>query len=404
MNQETPIIAEAVQRPVADTAFGVIVAISICHLLNDMMQALLPAIYPALKQDLGLTFGQIGLITFVYQVTGSVLQPVIGSVSDRRAIPMALPGGPLFSVAGLAVLSIAHTFWIVLLGAVLLGSGSAVFHPEASRVARMAAGKRHGLSQSIFQVGGNFGSALGPLAAAVVVVRWGQSSLVFFSLLALLACAILWNVVAWYREQAPVRVPKHAEAPHPLGKMPRHARQGIGILVALIFSKYIYLAGFASFYTFYLIEQFGVSLRDSQIYLFVFMAAAAVGTIAGGPLGDRFGRRYVIWFSILGMLPFTLILPYVGLFWIGPVSVMIGLIMSSAFPAIIVYAQELVPGRVGMISGLFYGLSFGVAAIGAAALGWLADLIGIVEVYRIIAFLPAIGLLAAFLPRAEAEA
>jgi MFS transporter, FSR family, fosmidomycin resistance protein len=404
MNQEVPIAIDSAQRPVADTAFRVIVAISICHLLNDMMQSLLPAIYPALKQDLGLTFGQIGLITFVYQVTGSVLQPIVGSYSDRRAVPLALPGGPLFSLAGLAVLSIAHNFWIVLAGAVLLGFGSAVFHPEASRVARMAAGRRHGLSQSIFQVGGNFGSALGPLAAAVVVVRWGQTSLIFFSLLALLASAILWNVVAWCRHQAPVRSPARAEAPHPLGKMPRHARQGIAILVALIFSKYVYLAGFASFYTFYLIEQFGLSVRDAQLYLFVFMASAALGTIAGGPLGDRFGRRYVIWFSILGMLPFTLILPYVGLFWIGPVSVMIGLIMSSAFPAILVYAQELVPGRVGMISGLFYGLSFGVAAISAAALGWAADVIGIVEVYRIIAFLPAIGLLAAFLPRAEAEA
>jgi FSR family fosmidomycin resistance protein-like MFS transporter len=337
-------------------------------------------------------------------VTGSVLQPVVGGISDRRAVPMALPGGPLFSLAGLAVLSIAHSFAIVLLGAVLLGAGSAVFHPEASRVARLAAGRRHGLSQSIFQVGGNFGSALGPLAAALVVVRWGQSSLIFFALLALLACAILWNVVAWCRHQVPLREPRHAEAPHPLGKMPPHARQGLAILVALIFSKYIYLAGFASFYTFYLIEQFGLSLRDAQIYLFVFMAAAAFGTVAGGPLGDRFGRRYIIWFSILGMLPFTLILPYVGLFWIGPVSVMIGLIMSSAFPAIVVYAQELVPGRVGMISGLFYGLSFGVAAIGAAGLGWAADAIGIVEVYRIIAFLPAIGLLAAFLPKAQAEA
>src|SRR5689334_4599795 len=241
MNQETPITVDSLQRPVADTAFRVIVAISLCHLLNDMMQSLLPAIYPLLKQELGLTCGEIGLITFFYQVTGSVLQPVVGSVSDRRALPIALPGGPLFSLAGLAVLSIAHNFWIVLLGAMLLGSGSAVFHPEASRVARMAAGRRHGLSQSIFQVGGNFGSALGPLAAAVVVVRWGQSSLVFFSLLALLACVILWNVVAWYRDQAPVRAPSRAEPPHPLGKLPARARRGIAILVALIFSKYVYL-------------------------------------------------------------------------------------------------------------------------------------------------------------------
>ena len=403
MNQETPIVLDSVSRPAVDTAFGVIVAISICHLLNDMMQSLLPAIYPALKQDLGLTVAQIGLITFVYQVTGSVLQPLIGSLSDRRALPLALPGGPVFSLVGLAVLSIAHNFWIVMLGAVLLGMGSAVFHPEASRVARMAAGRRHGLSQSIFQVGGNFGSALGPLAAALVVVRWGQSSLVFFALLALIACAILWNVVAWYRDQAPLRSPARTETAHSHGRLPGRARRGIAILVALIFSKYVYLAGFASFYTFYLIEQFGLSVRAAQIYLFVFMASAAVGTIAGGPLGDRFGRRYIIWFSILGMLPFTLVLPYVGLFWIGPVSVMIGLIMSSAFPAIVVYAQELVPGRVGMISGLFYGLSFGVAAISAAALGAAADSIGIVEVYRIIAFLPAIGLLAAFLPKVEAQ-
>ncbi|WP_019832915.1 MFS transporter [Sphingomonas sp. PR090111-T3T-6A] len=385
------------------TVFGVIVAISFCHLLNDMMQSLLPAIYPDLKAGLGLSFGQIGLVTLAYQITASILQPMVGLYADRRPTPMALPGGTLFSLAGLAVLSCAHTYWLVLVGASLLGVGSSVFHPESSRVARMAAGGRHGLAQALFQVGGNAGQALGPLAAALVVMRWGQSSLAFFALLALLSGAVLWNVANWYRHHGLTRlkVSGHAMA---AGALPEaRARRGILILLALIFSKYVYLASLTSYFTFYLIHRFGLSVENAQLHLFVFLAAVAVGTVLGGPLGDRFGRKYVIWCSILGALPFTLLLPHVGLFWTGPLTVVIGLILASAFPAIVVFAQELVPGKVGMISGLFFGFSFGMGGLGAAALGWIADRTSIETVYQLCAFLPAIGLLTAFLPDVEAE-
>jgi MFS transporter, FSR family, fosmidomycin resistance protein len=383
------------------TVFGIIVAISFCHLLNDMMQSLLPAIYPALKSDLGLSFGQIGLVTLAYQITASILQPVIGLYADKRPTPLALPGGTLFSLAGLAILSIAHSYGLVLVGAVLFGMGSSVFHPESSRVARMAAGARHGLAQSLFQVGGNAGQALGPLAAALVVVRWGQSSLVFFALLALLSGAVLWNVATWYRHHGLVRLEAGRKASAAYGLPQGEARRGILILLALIFSKYVYLASLTSYFTFYLIHRFGVSVQSAQLYLFAFLAAVAVGTVAGGPLGDRFGRKYVIWFSILGALPFTLLLPHVGLFWTAILSVAIGLILASAFPAIVVFAQELVPGKVGMISGLFFGFSFGMGGLGAAALGWLADYTSIETVYHLCAFLPVIGLLTAFLPDME---
>ncbi|WP_086012818.1 MFS transporter [Sphingobium yanoikuyae] len=388
---------------VGGTAFGVIVAISFCHLLNDMMQSLLPAIYPGLKSELHLSFGQIGMVTLVYQITASILQPMIGLYADKRPTPMALPGGTLFSLAGLTVLSIAHSYGLVLVGAALLGVGSSVFHPESSRVARMAAGGRHGLAQSLFQVGGNAGQALGPLAAALVVVRWGQSSLAFFALLALLSGAVLWNVANWYRHHGLSRLQVGgAGALHV--ELPRgQAARGIAILLALIFSKYVYLASLTSYYTFYLIQRFDLSVQNAQLHLFAFLAAVAVGTVAGGPLGDRFGRKYVIWFSILGALPFTLALPYAGLFWSGPLTVVIGLILASAFPAIVVFAQELVPGKVGMISGLFFGFSFGMGGLGAAGLGWLADHSSIEMVFRVCAFLPAIGLLTAFLPNLGRE-
>jgi FSR family fosmidomycin resistance protein-like MFS transporter len=384
-----------------NTVFAVLVAISFCHLLNDMMQSLLPAIYPSLKADFGLSFGQIGLVTLVYQLTASILQPLVGLYADRRPTPLALPSGTLFSLAGLAILSVAHVYGLVLLGAALLGVGSSVFHPESSRVARMAGGGRHGLAQSLFQVGGNAGQALGPLAAALVVVRWGQSSLAFFALLALLSGAILWQVGTWYKHHGLERLRaghKHAAAI----TVPRGtARRGIAILLALIFSKYVYFASITSYFTFYLIHRFHVSVASAQLHLFIFLAAVAVGTIVGGPLGDRFGRKYVIWFSILGALPFTLALPYANLFWTAPLSIAIGLIIASAFPAIVVFAQELVPGSVGMISGLFFGFSFGMGGLGAAALGWLADRAGIDTVYMVCAFLPAIGLLSAFLPNIE---
>ncbi|ABQ67087.1 major facilitator superfamily MFS_1 [Rhizorhabdus wittichii RW1] len=386
------------------TVFGIIAAISLCHLLNDMMQSLLPSIYPNLKAELGLSFSQVGLVTLVYQMTASILQPLVGLYADKRPTPLALPGGTLFSLAGLMLLSVAHSYGLLLVGAALLGMGSSVFHPESSRVARMAAGRRLGLAQSMFQVGGNAGSALGPLAAAIVVLRWGQSSLAFFAMLALLSCAILWNVSQWYRHHGLARLSRghagrQAAPPLPRGK----ALTGIAILLALIFSKYFYLASITSYFTFYLIQRFGVSVEVAQLHLFVFLGAVAVGTIAGGPLGDRFGRKYVIWFSILGALPFTLLLPHASLFWTGPLTVIIGLILASAFPAIVVFAQELVPGKPGMISGLFFGFSFGMAGLGAAILGEVADLAGIEMVYAICAFLPVIGLLAVFLPDPERD-
>jgi FSR family fosmidomycin resistance protein-like MFS transporter len=388
-----------VDTPRADpTVFGVIFAISFCHLLNDMMQSLLPAIYPGLKEGFHLDFGQIGLITLTYQITASILQPLVGLYADRRPTPLALPGGTLFSLAGLLVLSIAHTYPMLLVGASLLGMGSSVFHPESSRVARMASGGRHGLAQSLFQVGGNAGQALGPLAAAVVVVRWGQSSLAFFALLALLSGAILWNVGQWYKHNGLPRLKASAAKQAPVTHTSAEAKRGIAVLLAMIFSKYVYLASLTSYFTFYLIHRFNVSVENAQLHLFAFLGAVAVGTILGGPLGDRIGRKRVIWFSILGTLPFTLLLPYASLFWTAPLTVAIGLILASAFPAIVVFAQELVPGKVGMISGLFFGFSFGMGGLGAAVLGELADHIGIEAVYRICAFLPLIGLLAAFLP------
>ena len=387
------------QKTRTTTVFAVILAISFCHMLNDMMQSLLPAIYPDLKARFGLTFAQIGLVTLAYQITASLLQPLVGLYADRRPTPLALPGGTLFTLAGLSVLSIAHNFGLLLTGACLLGVGSSVFHPESSRVARMAAGERHGLAQSLFQVGGNAGSALGPLAAALVVVRWGQSSLAAFALLALVSCAVLWNVSVWYRRHGLARLKSAAKA-RAAAPLPRkEALGGIAVLLALIFSKYVYLASLTSYFTFYLIHRFHTSVQAAQLHLFVFLAAVAVGTVAGGPLGDRFGRKYVIWFSILGTLPFTLLLPHVDLFWTGPITVVIGLILASAFPAIVVFAQELVPGKVGMISGLFFGFSFGMGGLVAAALGWLADKQGIEAVYAVCAYLPLIGLLAAFLPR-----
>jgi FSR family fosmidomycin resistance protein-like MFS transporter len=384
------------------TVFAVILAVSVCHALNDMMQSLLPAIYPTLKVDFGLTFAQVGVVTLAYQITASILQPLVGLYADRRPTPLALPGGTLFSLTGLLVLSMAHRYGVLLSGASLLGVGSSVFHPEASRVVRMAAGGRPGLGQSLFQVGGNCGQAAGPLAAALVVVRWGQSSLAFFSLLALLAGAILWNVGVWYKHHGLARLAAGAvrRAAHPV--LPASwVRRGMSVLLLMVFSKYMYLASLTSYFTFYLIHRFGLSVRDAQLELFAFSAAVAVGTMLGGPFGDRIGRKRVIWFSILGTLPFTLALPYASLFWTGPLVVVIGLILASAFPAIVVFAQELLPGRVGMVSGLLFGLAFGVGGLGAAALGAIADVWGIDRVYTLCSYLPALGLFAALLPNIE---
>jgi FSR family fosmidomycin resistance protein-like MFS transporter len=392
-----------VRNAATGTVFGVIIAISVCHLLNDMMQSLLSAIYPNLKTQFGLTFVQIGLVTLAYQTTASLLQPLVGLYADRRPAPLALPGGTLFSLAGLLTLSQAHSYPVLILGACLLGVGSSVFHPESSRVARMAAGGRHGLAQSLFQVGGNAGSAIGPLAAALVVVRWGQSSLAAFALLSLLSGAILWNVGMWYKHHGLGRLAagRAAQARAAIHLPPRSARHGIIVLLVLVFSKYVYLASLTSYYTFYLIHRFHVSVQNAQMHLFVFLSAVAVGTIIGGPIGDRFGRRYVIWFSILGAFPVPFLLPMANLYWTGPLTVAIGLILASAFPAIVVFAQELVPGKVGMVSGLFFGFSFGMAGLGAAALGWLADQTSIETVYRVCAYLPLIGILAGRLPKIE---
>ena len=362
----------------------------------------MPAIYPNLKIALGLSFAQIGFVTLAYQVTASLLQPAIGLFADKRPTPMALPAGTLFAMGGLCVLAISHNYAMLIGGACLLGVSSAVFHPEASRVARMASGGKHGLAQSLFQVGGNIGSAVGPLAAALIVVRSGQTSLVFFALFSLFSTAVLWFVARWYRHEGLARLTAATRHLTRDGAIPRaKVVTGITILLVLIFSKYFYQVSLTNYLTFYLIDRFGVSVQTSQLHLFMFVAAIAVGTIAGGPLGDHIGRKYIIWFSILGTLPFALVLPYASLFWTGPLTIAIGLILASAFPAIVVYAQELVPGKVGAVSGMFFGFAFGMAGLGAAVLGILADHTGIETVYKICAFLPAIGLLAGLLPRIE---
>lgn len=387
-----------------DTAFPILAAISVCHLLNDMIQALLPAIYPMLKASYGLSFAQIGLLTFTFQFTASLLQPAVGIYTDRHPKPYSLVIGMSLTLVGLLLLSNAHYFASLLLAAALIGSGSSVFHPESSRVARMASGGRHGLAQSVFQVGGNFGAAIGPLLAAVIILPHGQSSVAWFSLAALIGIYLLTQIGHWYKHQglARLRAKSATMAANPLSR--RRLSLAIAVLLALIFSKFFYMASLTSYYTFYLIEHFHVGVQNAQLHLFAFTGAVALGTVFGGPLGDRIGRKYIIWLSILGVLPFSLLLPYSNLFWTGVLSVPIGFILASAFPAIVVYAQELMPGRTGAVSGLFYGFAFGMGGIGAAALGAVADATSIDFVYRCCAFLPAIGLLAAFLPTLERSA
>jgi FSR family fosmidomycin resistance protein-like MFS transporter len=384
------------------TIFTILAAISVCHLLNDMTQSLIPAIYPILKDSFRLSFGQIGLITLTYQLTASLLQPMVGLYTDHRPKPFSLPVGMGFSLAGLLLLSVASGFSMLLVAAGLVGLGSSVFHPESSRVARMASGGQHGLAQSIFQVGGNAGSSLGPLLAAFIVLPHGQHSIAWFSLGALLAMAILTYVGVWYRSYRPVKSGSKARRGADVSVLSSgKVAFSITILVALVFSKYFYLASITSYYTFYLMHKFGISVQSSQIYLFVFLGAVAAGTMIGGPVGDRIGRKHVIWGSILGVLPFTLALPYASLFWTAILSVIIGVVLASAFTAILVYAQELMPGKVGMVSGLFFGLAFGMGGIGAAILGKLADMTSIAFVYHVCSYLPLIGLLTAFLPNLE---
>jgi FSR family fosmidomycin resistance protein-like MFS transporter len=392
-------ITTADSRPAETTAVAVLGAISFCHLLNDMMQSLLPALYPILKSSLGLGFGEIGLITLTYQLTASVLQPIVGLAADKRPQPYSLVAGMGLTLVGLLLLSQSGSLYVLLAAAALIGMGSSIFHPEASRVARMASGGRHGLAQSFFQVGGNFGSSLGPLLAAFIVLPRGQGSVAWFSLAALLGMILLGRVGGWYKTHMSAKAKLGRAAPaHGTGLTARQTGLAIAILLLLVFSKYFYLASITSYFTFYLIDKFHVSVETSQLYLFIFLGAVAVGTIAGGPIGDRIGRKRVIWASILGVLPFTLILPHANLFWTGTLSAVIGVILASAFPAIIVYAQELLPGKVGMVAGLFFGFAFGMGGIGAAVLGQLADVTGIRFVYQLCAFLPAIGLLTAFLP------
>lgn len=401
MASETAIAAEPV--PAADRptpVFTVLFAISLAHMLNDIMQSLLPAIYPMLKESFALSFAQVGFMTLALMATASVLQPAVGYYTDSRPTPHALIAGMACSLVGLVVLAFASTYWMLLLAASCIGVGSAVFHPESSRIARMASGGRHGLAQSLFQVGGNAGSAVGPLLAALLVAPFGQRALVWCSLIAVAGMVLTARVGRWFRH-------RHAQ-PSPAGARPTRGsaaslskgRVGtaLAVLGALIFSKYFYLASLTSYYTFYLITKFHITVRAAQIHLFVFLVSVAVGTLLGGPIGDRFGRKHVIWGSILGVLPFTLALPFASLFWTTALTIVIGLTLASAFSAIVVYAQELVPGRVGLISGVFFGFAFGMGGLGAAALGQLADVIGIEAVYRVCAFLPAIGLLTALLP------
>ena len=395
-------VAEPQVKAAARTAFGILGAISFCHLLNDMLQSVIPAVYPLLKTSYHLDFSQIGLITLTVQLTASLLQPLVGLYNDYRAMPYSLPLGMGFTLGGLLLLSRAPTYGMVLLSVALIGVGSSVFHPESSRVARMASGGQHGLAQSLFQVGGNAGTSLGPLLAAFVVLPFGQRSIAWFALAALTAMLVLTRVAHWHQgKRSAATTVKAKSAERSIHLSSRKVALALSVLVALIFSKFFYMVSLNSFYIFYLMNKFHLPVRTAQIYLFIFLGSVAAGTIIGGPVGDRIGRKYVIWWSILGVLPFTLMLPHANLFWTGVLTVVIGLVLSSAFSAILVYAQELLPGKVGMVSGLFFGLAFGTAGIGAALLGELADSHGIGLVYQICSFLPAIGLLTAFLPNIE---
>jgi FSR family fosmidomycin resistance protein-like MFS transporter len=393
-------------RPQADTGttFAILMSLSICHMLNDLNQSLVPALYPILKASYRLDFAQIGMITLAVQLTASMLQPVVGMVTDRRPQPFSLPVAMSCSLVGLLLLSVANSYPMILGSAALVGVGSSVFHPEASRVARMASGGRYGFAQSLFQLGGATGSAIGPLLAAFIVLPHGQGSIAWFSLIALLAMALLTYVGAWYSRHPSMAARRGRRVPPPVATSPLPRAtviMAMSVILILLFSKNLYTASLGSYYIFYLIEKFHLSVQNAQLHLFVFLGAVAIGTFAGGPIGDRVGRKPVIWFSILGAAPFALLLPYASLMWTGVLSVTIGLILASAFSAIIVYAQELLPGRVGMVAGMMFGFSFGLGGLGAAALGRIADVTGIEFVYHVCSFLPLIGLLTAFLPNIE---
>lgn len=399
-NTATATATDSAQAVAEKTVMTVLLAISFSHMLNDTIQSLIPSIYPVVKESFHLNFTQIGLITLTFQLTASLLQPLVGLYTDRKPHPYSLPVGMCFTLAGLIMLAAAGSFETILVAVGFVGVGSSVFHPEASRVAHMAAGTRHGFAQALFQVGGSMGSSLGPLLAALIIApHGGQSRVLWFSIAAVAAIILLWNVGNWYKVNLFRLHPKKRGAGHSsVAATPKKVVVSVVVLVALMFSKFFYLASMSSYYTFYLIDKFNVPVKSAQLYLFAFLFAVAAGTLVGGHLGDRIGRKTVIWVSILGAAPFTLLLPHVGLAWTCVLSIVIGLIISSAFPAILVYAQELMPGKVGMIAGLFFGLAFGLGGIGSAVLGHLADRTNIQYVFLVCSFLPLIGLLTGFLP------
>jgi FSR family fosmidomycin resistance protein-like MFS transporter len=381
------------------TVYSILFSIAFAHLLNDLMQSVIPSSYPILKENFNLNFTQIGLITFVYQLTASILQPFIGFYTDKKPKPYSLVIGMLFTISGLTLLSCATHFWMILVAVSLVGVGSSIFHPEASRVAFLGSGGKRGLAQSIFQLGGNTGSAIGPLLVAVIVAPYGQFYIIWFVIAGFLGIWVLAKIAVWYQNHLSLRASKKIVTEEefvPLSK--RKIKISIGILLLLIFSKFFYMTSMSSYFTFYLMHKFGLSIQDSQFHLFLFLASVAAGTLIGGPLGDRFGRKYIIWISILGAAPFTLLLPYANLFWTGVLSVIIGIVIASAFSAILVFAQELMPGKVGMISGLFFGFAFGMGGLGSAFLGYLADKTSIEYVYQISSYLPLIGVFTYFLP------
>ncbi len=388
---------------VQKTIYPVLLAIAFSHFLNDLLQIVIPSIYPLLKENYALSFTQIGFVTFVYQITASLFQPFVGFKTDKKPMPYSLIIAMCFTMSGLALLSFATNYSLILISVGLVGIGSSIFHPEASRVAYLASGGKRGLAQSIFQVGGNSGTAIGPLLVILIVIPYGQAHILWFLILSVIGIAVLSQIAKWYQKHLLFqKTNKLMEYPPRLRK--KQVKGAIGILLVLIFSKYIYMTSISSYFTFYLIEKFGLSISESQFYLFLFFGSVALGTFLGGPLGDRFGRKYVIWFSILGSAPFALLLPYVGLFWTGALIIMVGLVLSSAFSAILVFAQELLPGKVGMISGLFFGFAFGIAGLGSAFLGYLADFTNIEFVYKLCSFLPLLGGVAYFLPNIKVRA